>query len=328
MGVNSLQCSHVSYINAVARLFHSARRGDELGKLIRREAASKPIQFTGERMTSDISGQIEIEHYHRYLFARDFCDDRDVLDLASGEGYGTALLSQVANLAVGVEIDDSAVSAAQKEFSRPNLRFQQGDACTLPLEDASFDVVVSFETLEHLHDQDKFLAEVRRVLRPGGLFIVSTPDRDIYSPVGTPPNPFHVHELTMSEFTCALRRRFAQVALATQRPMIGSVILGEVLHPIPRVFERRGAQHIEANAGMPRAPYLLALASDSALPPLPCSLYLERSDLDTDPQMRADAERRAIALSHEIEALQQRAAQAEENARRDRGGRSSAQSPA
>lgn len=76
-----------------------------MGELIRREAASAPRPFSGERLTTGMVGQVEIEHYHRYLLAREFCRGRDVLDVAAGEGYGTALLSQVARSAVGVEID-------------------------------------------------------------------------------------------------------------------------------------------------------------------------------------------------------------------------------
>ena len=105
-----------------------------------------------------------------------------MLDVASGEGYGTALLAQVAGSAVGVEIDPDTVTAARAEFQRPNLRYEQGDARALPVPDDSIDVVVSFETLEHLAEHDVFLSELRRVLRLDGLLIISTPDRDAYSP--------------------------------------------------------------------------------------------------------------------------------------------------
>jgi ubiquinone/menaquinone biosynthesis C-methylase UbiE len=188
-----------------------------MGELIRREAAAAPLTFSGERLTAAVSGQVEIEHYHRYLLAREFCRGRDVLDVAAGEGYGTALLAQVARSAVGVEIDEATVAAARAEFERPNLRFELGDARALPLADDSIDVAVTFETLEHLAEQDVFLGELRRVLRPGGLLIISTPDRDAYSPTGAAPNPYHVLELTQAEFRGLLQRHFAHSAVAAQR---------------------------------------------------------------------------------------------------------------
>ncbi len=264
-----------------------------MGELIRREAASAPLPFSGERLTAAVAGhQVEIEHYHRYLLARDFCRDRDVLDVASGEGYGTALLAQVARSAVGVEIDPAVVAAARAEFARPNLRYEQGDARALPLPDASVDVVVSFETLEHILEQDVFIGELRRVLRPGGLLVMSTPDRDVYSAAGMPPNPYHVLELTRAEFEVLLRRHFAHAVFAMQRPLIGSVVIGAHGAVASRFFERRGDTHIEADDHLPRAPYLLGLASDGDLQPLPVSVYIHRSDLDTDMRGRADAEMR------------------------------------
>jgi GT2 family glycosyltransferase/ubiquinone/menaquinone biosynthesis C-methylase UbiE/glycosyltransferase involved in cell wall biosynthesis len=261
-----------------------------MGELIRREMAAKPLHFSGERLTAAISGQVEIEHYHRYLLAREHCRNLDVLDCASGEGYGAALLAQVARSVVGVEIDHESVEAARAEFPHPNLSFQQGDARALPLPDASVDVAVSFETLEHLFEQEQFLSELRRVLRPGGLLVISTPDRDIYSPFGAPPNPFHRLELTRSEFEDLLHRHFANVAVAGQRAMIGSVIIGAGQDAPARSFERRGDTCIEGSDHLARAMYLFALASNEPLPPLRNSVYVHRSDLDTDPQARFEAE--------------------------------------
>lgn len=288
------------------------RQGTEqsMGEIIRREAAAAPLTFSGERLTAAISGQVEIEHYHRYLLAREFCRGKDVLDVAAGEGYGTALLAQVARSAVGIEIDADTVAAARKEFQRPNLRFEQGDARALSLPDASVDVVASFETLEHLAEQDLFLSEIRRVLRPGGLLIISTPDRDAYSPIGTPPNPYHVLELTRAEFEGLLLRHFSHAALSAQRALIGSVILGSGQDASARTYERRSDAFIEGCDHLPRAPYLVALASDSTLPPLPNSVYVYRSDLDTDPQTRREAELSLRAAEGRISDVEQQLAAA------------------
>ncbi len=283
-----------------------------MGELIRYEAAAAPMAFSGERLTGAISGQVEIEHYHRYLLARDFCRDCDVLDVASGEGYGTALLAQVARSVIGIEIDADVVRAAQAEFDRPNLRFEQGDARALPLPDACIDVAVSFETLEHLAEQDVFLRELTRVLRPGGLLLISTPDRDAYSPVGSAPNPYHVLELTRAEFEALLARHFAHAAIAAQRAVIGSVMLSASGAAPARSFERRSPGLVEASDHFARAPYLFALASAAPLPALPSSVYVHRGDLDTDPQTRLAAEMARQAAEQAVgEAEQRRVAEAE-----------------
>jgi ubiquinone/menaquinone biosynthesis C-methylase UbiE len=148
-----------------------------MGEIIPRPIPPTPLPFTGERLTSDYGGQTEIEHLHRYLLARGWCRGKDVLDVASGEGYGTAMLAQVARSAVGVELAGEAVQHAAAAYARDNLRYMQGDARDIPLPDAACDVVVSFETIEHFQEQQRFLNEVRRVLRPGG-----TADREHAGP--------------------------------------------------------------------------------------------------------------------------------------------------
>jgi SAM-dependent methyltransferase len=254
-----------------------------MGEIFRRETAEHPEPFTGERLTTAIGGQVQIEHYHRYLFARSFVSGLDVLDVASGEGYGSALLAQVARSVVGVEYAEPTVRGAVGNFVRPNLRFLRADARALPLADACVDAVVSFETIEHFDRQDEFLREIRRVLRPDGRFIVSTPDRDVYSPAGSAANPFHVHELSRREFDSLLHGAFRHVLLTQQRALIGSALLSETGSTAPPlVFDRRGETHFEACVGLPRAPYVIAVASDREPPPLPPSLYIDRGDLSAE----------------------------------------------
>jgi GT2 family glycosyltransferase/ubiquinone/menaquinone biosynthesis C-methylase UbiE len=225
-------------------------------------------------MTSSVQGQIEFEHLHRYCIARDICDGLDVLDVASGEGYGAAILAGLARSVVGVEIDQASVDHAQAQYGSDKLRFLCADAQALPLPDASIDLVVSFETLEHLPDQLRFLAEVRRVLRPGGLFLVSTPERMVYSAAGSDPNPYHVLELTEAEFSALLSRHFASSQVLRQRPVLGSLVSGA--EPGWRSYERRSSEVIEATSGLARPHYLLGLAGDGPLPTLASSAYLDR----------------------------------------------------
>ena len=186
----------------------------------RAHSLSKTVEFAGERKTIATDGEIEFAHFHQYCLARDLCTGLDVVDVSSGEGYGSATLANVARSVIGVEIDFELVAHAQEAYRAKNLRFLQGSALDLPLDNASVDAVVSFETLEHVRDHARFLAEVRRVLRVGGIFIVSTPDRAVYSARGEHFNEYHLLELTEPEFESLLRMDFAQVAILRQRAIM------------------------------------------------------------------------------------------------------------
>lgn len=251
-----------------------------MGEIIERTIPSKPLTWTGERLTSEAGGQVEIEHLHRYLLARDHCRGLDVLDVAAGEGYGTALLAQVAGSATGVEISGEAAAHAAREYVRPNLRYLQGDARKIPVGDASMDVVVSFETVEHLFEQDVFLGEIKRVLRPGGRLLMSSPNSEAYSPPGSEANPYHVRELSRSEFVDLVGRHFGHVRLLAQRPMLGSVLVSDGDQAGATVtIERRGAAHFERGNGLVQALYFVAVASDAPLEPLANSVFIESGEI-------------------------------------------------
>ena len=132
----------------------SRSENNDLGEIFERSLPEVPLDWTGERLTTGTSGQVEIEHLHRYFLARDLCRGLDVLDVAAGEGYGTALISQVARSVVGIEISAEAVRYATQAYSGTNIRFLEGDARRLPVDDACVDVVVSFETIEHFYEHD------------------------------------------------------------------------------------------------------------------------------------------------------------------------------
>jgi GT2 family glycosyltransferase len=254
-----------------------------LGEIFTRAQPPAPLGFTGERMTGAAQGQIEIEHLHRYFLAREMARGLRVLDIACGEGYGAELMAQVAESVLGVDVSEEAVRFAERNYRRPNLSFRQGDGRAIPLPDASVDLVASFETLEHFYEHEAFLAEIRRVLRPGGVLLLSTPDRDVYSPDGRPANAFHVRELDQPEFMALVSGRFRHVTLYGQRPMVGSAILpiaGAPAMGAALSFDRRGEAHFEAQQGFARPLYLLAACSDAPLRLPSASLYVESSQLD------------------------------------------------
>jgi ubiquinone/menaquinone biosynthesis C-methylase UbiE len=128
------------------------------------------LSFTGERFIPSEQGEIRIEHLQRYIFTLDLVTKKRVLDLACGEGYGSFLISGAAKQVIGVDVSDVAVRHATTKYAKKhgNLKFQKCSATNLPFQDGSFDVVVSFETIEHLAEQMQMVAEIRRVLSPQG----------------------------------------------------------------------------------------------------------------------------------------------------------------
>lgn len=141
------------------------------------------------------------QHMGRYLFASSYVSGKIVLDAACGSGFGSEILSQKAIKVFGIDNSWEAIQYCKAHYKKPNLSFIQMDCNSLAFPGSFFDVVVSFETLEHLQDTDVFLQELSRVLRKGGLLIISTPNRENFS-VYTKgiKNPFHVKEFTVDEF--------------------------------------------------------------------------------------------------------------------------------
>ena len=153
-------------------------------------------------------------HLKRYEFARPLCVGKRVLDAGCGVGYGSAFLAEQADEVVGVDRNDEAIDYARQRYAGPNVSFEVGDVLALRHADASFDVVCSFETIEHLSEPAALVSESARVLRPGGVFVCSTPNAD---QVATDPdNPFHEQELTKDDFAALLRRDFREVELYGQ----------------------------------------------------------------------------------------------------------------
>jgi GT2 family glycosyltransferase/ubiquinone/menaquinone biosynthesis C-methylase UbiE/glycosyltransferase involved in cell wall biosynthesis len=258
---------------------------------------SSAYEQTDERFSAGHGLQTEIEHFHRYYLARQLAAGKHVLDIACGEGYGSALLAQVAANVIGIDIDAGAVTHAARTYAGDNLSFRQGTTVDIPVEDASIDLIVTLETLEHFDDHDRFFAEAKRLLRAGGSLIVSTPDRTVYSADGEDENPYHVHELDLAEFRQLIGRHFAHHATFAQRAMVGSVMLGLDAQGAGRqIFDRRRAAEIEASPGLKHAPYLVAICSDAPLQIPKDSFYFETSDIHAltreVPWLRAEIEQR------------------------------------
>jgi ubiquinone/menaquinone biosynthesis C-methylase UbiE len=183
------------------------------------------IRLEQERFHTDtfVPPWVRYQHLERYHWAAAFVDQKYVLDVACGTGYGTALLANAGATQVdGFDCSPEAIHLAQKTWQLPNTAFTVAPTQHLPVPNASYDIYISYETIEHVQDDEALLQEARRVLKPGGLFLISTPNRDLLDPGisinDRPFNRFHVREYLQHEFSERLRQYFDSITWYHQRP--------------------------------------------------------------------------------------------------------------
>jgi ubiquinone/menaquinone biosynthesis C-methylase UbiE len=295
------------------------------------------LPFTGERFVPGVQGEIWVEHWHRYHFASRWCRDKRVLDVACGEGYGSALLARQAAHVTGADISPEAIAHAKRSYAPlPNVEFVCAPCTALPLADASVDVAVSFETLEHIREQAQFLDELARVLGPQGVLLLSCPNKLEYSDKRGFANEFHVKELYRDELSALVGARFARIAWYGQRPSFFSVIApeGAAGPSVGELIETAEASAAEPARELSNPLYFLLVAGGAqaavdALPPA-LSILADRDDWvhrDYEKVMRnlesavgrgesletqvADRERAIAALQDEVRAAQAARGEAE-----------------
>ncbi|APB69396.1 methyltransferase domain-containing protein [Paenibacillus polymyxa] len=164
------------------------------------------------------------EHFHRYLLAKIYVEGKKVLDIACGEGYGSHFLSQKAKNVTAVDVDSATIEAAKQKYINNNLTYLLGDINELDFEDKVFDVIVCYETIEHVQDPYKAFNNLKRVLKDDGILIISTPNKAVYSDEKKFSNPFHIKEFYYKEYLDLLRTRFESVHIYGQRVLRGSYI--------------------------------------------------------------------------------------------------------
>jgi ubiquinone/menaquinone biosynthesis C-methylase UbiE len=197
------------------------------------------LEWTGERLVTSVTAlHGVIEHLHRYALALEITKNKTVLDIASGEGYGSFLLSGSASFVYGVDIDNDAVLHAQKKYQSRvnNLDFKKGSASIIPLPDNSIDVVVSFETLEHHDLHDEMMQEIKRVLKQDGKLLISSPEKSIYKERDA-VNPYHIKELTLKELKELLGKYFKHSSYFQQRFTAGSLVTPLNFQKEPMMFK-------------------------------------------------------------------------------------------
>src|SRR6266446_5806955 len=178
---------------------------------------------------------------------------KSVLDIACGEGYGSAILAQVANLVIGVDIDPVSIKHARHCYYNQNLKFLVGSCESIPLPNNSVEIVTSFETIEHHDKHQEMMLEIKRVLKPGGLLIISSPNRFIYSDQPNYVNEYHVKELYYDELMELLGRHFKYVKCHGQRLATGSFVfpLGRANANQYKAYTGDGRQLIEQVSPLP-----------------------------------------------------------------------------
>lgn len=214
------------------------------------KAVDEEVFTSGERerlydprvdLQDDISG-IAQNHIDRYEFAKGFLvGGEKVLDVACGSGYGSKILAEKASVVVAVDISEHAIGYANRHNKEWNIEFLVGDLGSglgfIP--DNSFDTIVSFETIEHIANQDIMLSEFKRVLRPRGKLIISTPDRLLLSgDCKKSENPFHVKELSKQEFLSILRNYFRVERFYGQGTIKNSSFWRRVLRTPRRILRK------------------------------------------------------------------------------------------
>jgi len=235
------------------------------------------IEATGERCTPWITEPTLSEHMHRYISVLEFIKGKRVLDIACGEGYGSALMALAGAASVtGVDIDVPTVTRAKRIYRNINgLTFLDSDIRNpLPFQDHEFDAIICFETIEHIHEQSPFVKELCRVMDPAGFLVMSTPDKNVSETRGV-ENEFHEKELYIDEFKDLLAEQFPCLDTYYQRFFCGSGIFAETPSEDekPPVYWDRSGFIEYSGAHMPLSvKYAIILASHEKYAPMATGL--------------------------------------------------------
>jgi O-antigen biosynthesis protein len=271
------------------------------------------LEPTGERYLPWAGDPVmTYEHLHRYAYASRYIEGKRVLDLASGEGYGSALLARTAFSVVGIDIDPKTLRHARRKYAGANIHFIVGSVTEIPLA-ARFDVVVCFELIEHIQDHGKLLSEIKRLLAPGGILVISTPNRPEYHLL-EPSNPYHVKELDFEEFKALLARFFVHVRFLGQRVYCNSNLWASDPSSTGKsaeLFINRNDDEFFVSEADRRSPlYFIGLASDTEVPPSPAndflvdssnSLLKERDRIQRELEATIRSQQEALAWREEQE---------------------------
>lgn len=227
--------------------------------------------WTGERLEFYNFSDVTIEHLHRYSVVLELVKNKKVLDIASGEGYGSFLLSKSALSVIGIDIDNDAIENAKAQYGSSNIEFRQGSTSNIPIPNNSVDVVLSFETIEHHDEHEKMMLEIKRVLTPEGILIMSSPDKEFYSDKTGQNNIYHVKELYFKEFKILINNYFKQTSYYFQKSYnFNSFISDEKSYKEVAVFS---GDNLQINKNTIEPLYNIVVASDKEILELKTSIF-------------------------------------------------------
>lgn len=226
------------------------------------------MNFTGERfilLESNEKDEIYIEHLMRYKSVSEIVKDKIVLDAATGDGYGAFILSSHAKKITGIDISNESINYAKNNYYNNNLDYLQSSIEKLPFEDSTFDVIISFETIEHvdINIQNKFFAEIKRVLRDNGILIISTPDKKYYSDIYNYKNEFHIKEFYEEEWNDFISNYFSNTKTFYQKTENAHIITSKYSEN-SRIFDNNSLNH---------GKYLISICSESFIDNIDISYF-------------------------------------------------------
>jgi 2-polyprenyl-3-methyl-5-hydroxy-6-metoxy-1,4-benzoquinol methylase len=226
--------------------------------------AKATLPNDGERMIPEYHKGLELygEHLARYQIVEPLINNKVVLDIACGSGYGSAILATHAKKVTGIDVDKDAVEYAKANYLSSKINFTHGDASDIPMSDKSVDVIISYETVEHVKDYKKFISETKRVLKKDGVLVISTPNEKTFYD----DNPFHKHEFEFMEFLKLLKSKYRNVEPYFQSTWLYNSILDQEL--VNKEW-RQSVDTINTIANGPhKAIFFIMVCSDERLPKL------------------------------------------------------------
>lgn len=174
------------------------------------------IKDNGERMLPAQNGEISIvfsRHKFAYEYVKQFVANKSVIDIGCGAGYGCKILSETADIVYGIDYNKEAILYCKENFSAPNIKFLNIDASEHFEPEIKFDIAVTFQVIEHMHDINSFLEQIKRIVKPGGKIFITTPNSDLNNGKES-ENPFHVNEMDYKRFKTVLQNNFSSFKIS------------------------------------------------------------------------------------------------------------------
>ncbi len=231
------------------------------------------LKWTGERMMPyKHLGLGAAEHLHRYVVALEITAGKIVLDISCGEGYGSNLIASKAEKVYGIDIAEEVIEHAKRKYTNNKITFLKGSVTNIPIQDGMVDIIVCFETIEHIIEQDEMMKELKRVLKNEGMLLISTPAKENYESLNH-NNPFHLKELSSDELKTLCKKYFKEVSMYKQRYIEASFVYQEEAG-VKEILEYEGSfESILKKDFIEKYYYNIVVCSDFSIPMLGTSFF-------------------------------------------------------